>query len=347
MTTGDVVDRHTVVVLDEATTLANRDLDALLREFGMRGATLRLVGDPAQHSAVGAGGAFRWLVETNPLDVAELTANHRQVGGDMGEVRLALAEYHDGAIAAAMERLARDQRIVTAGSAGDLLDLMTADWYVDRQPAATDPEFGRSSMTAAHHDERRALVARARALLQADGTLHGPELVAAGTAFCAGDEVMAKVPNRSLRPERGDRTSYVKNGTRGIVVSVGGAHLVVDFEHRGGITVPRTYLEQQIAPVVRGGLFHSYCLTTYAAEGDTYGAARHLGTDHSSRAELYVGLTRGRHDVTLYAVGREQLVGQVVEDDLPRLAVETMLPGPWLPQLPRAEPNAWPRRWTR
>jgi len=319
---SDFVDQRTVVVLDEATTLANRDLDALLGELGARGAALRLVGDPAQHSAVGAGGAFRWLVETYPQDVAELTVNRRQVGDDLSEVRLALAEYRDGAITAAIERLERDQRVVTADSAGELLDAMTADWYVDRQRAAADPDFARSSMTAAHHDERRALVARARALLRTDGTLHGPELMAAGMAFCAGDEVIAKVPDRTLRPEH-DRSAFVKNGTRGTVVSVGQDHLVVDFEHRGQITVPRAYLEQEVAPGIRGGLLHSYCLTTYAAQGDTYGAARHLGTDRSSRAELYVGLTRGRHDVTLYAVGREQFVGQVVDDDLPRLGVET------------------------
>jgi hypothetical protein len=70
-------------------------------------------------------------------------------------------------------------------------------------------------------------------------------------------------------------------------------------------------------------LLHSYCLTTYAAQGDTYGAARHLGTDHSSRAELYVGLTRGRHDATLYAVHRSDVMTPVLDDDLPRLRDDT------------------------
>ena len=200
---------------------------------------------------------------------------------------------------------------------------MTADWYVDRQRAESDPAFERSSMTAAHHDERRALVDRARAMLRADGTLHGPELVAAGIRFSAGDEVMAKVPDRSLRPEGGERASFVKNGTRGTVLEVGQDHLRVDFEHRGPIDVPRPYLEQEVAPGVRGGLLHSYCLTTYAAQGDTYGAARHLGTDHSSRAELYVGLTRGRHDASPYAVRRTDVMTTVLDDDLPRLRDDT------------------------
>ena len=319
---GVLVD-HTVIVLDEATTLATRDLDRLLSEIHEHGATLNLVGDPVQHSAVGAGGAFRWLVENYPGDVAGLTVNRRQMGEHLAEVRLALEEYRSGAIRGALARLQTDRRVVTADSASELFDALVADWYVDRQRARDHPTFERSSMTAAHHDERRALVDRARGLLWADGTLHGPQMSAGGTSYCAGDEVIAKVPDRSLRPAGGDRQSFVKNGSRGIVLTVADDHLVVDFEHRGEICIPRSYLEQVVGHGAKGALLHSYCLTTYAAQGDTYGAARHLGSDHSTRAELYVGLTRGRHDVALYAVRRREVVAPIVDDDLPRLADDT------------------------
>jgi hypothetical protein len=146
---------------------------------------------------------------------------------------------------------------------------------------------------------------------------------AGGTSFCAGDEVIAKVPDRNLRPVGGDRQSFVKNGSRGTVLTVADDHMVVDFEHRGEIRIPRSYLDQSTGHGVKGALLHSYCLTTYSAQGDTYGAARHLGSDHSTRAELYVGLTRGRHDVALYAVHRSQVVAPVVDDDLPRLQEDT------------------------
>jgi conjugative relaxase-like TrwC/TraI family protein len=318
-----VLDDRSVVVLDEATTLATRDLDRLLSEVHEHGATLNLVGDPVQHSAVGAGGAFRWLVENYPGDVARLTINRRQVGEHLSEVRLALDEYRSGAIRGALARLETNQRVVTADSASELFDSLVADWYVDRQRTRDAPAFERSSMTAAHHDERRALVDRARALLLADGTLHGREMSVSGTTYCAGDEVIAKLPDRSLRPAGGDRQSFVKNGSRGTVVTVADDHLVVDFEHRGEITIPRSYLDQDIGHGAKGALLHSYCLTTYAAQGDTYGAARHLGSDHSTRAELYVGLTRGRHDVALYAVRRHEVVAPIVDDDLPQLTDDT------------------------
>jgi conjugative relaxase-like TrwC/TraI family protein len=325
LSSGDtwVLDDRTVVVLDEATTLATRDLDRLLTVIHDQGASLNLVGDPAQHSAVGAGGAFRWLMEQNPTDVAELTINRRQVGDHLSEVRLALDEYRSGAISSALERLGADQRVITAESASELFDTLVSDWYVDRQRTIDIPTFDRSSMTAAHHDERRALVDRARALLRADGTLYGPEIDAGGTRFCAGDEVIAKVPDRTLRPDDGDRHSFIKNGSRGTVLSVAEDHLLVDFEHRGTISVPRSYLDQEVGHGAKGALLHSYCLTTYAAQGDTYGAARHLGSDRSSRAEIYVGLTRGRHDTALYAVRRSDVVVPVVDDDLPRLRDDT------------------------
>lgn len=70
-------------------------------------------------------------------------------------------------------------------------------------------------MTAEHHAERRELNLRARALLVADGTLTGPELCVAGLAFRAGDEVIARVPNRELRAEGANRNAYVRNGSLG------------------------------------------------------------------------------------------------------------------------------------
>jgi len=318
-----VIDGRTVVVVDEASTLGTRDLDALMGLVHEREAALWLVGDPAQHSAVTAGGAFRWLTERYPEDVVELRQVWRQVGPDMAEVRLALTEYREGQVRQALERLGRDERIVTAATADELLDELVADWYVDRRRSIEDPSYLPGSMTAARHDERRALVGRARVMLAGDGTLHGPEVAMAGMRFRAGDDVVAKVADRSLRPERRDRDSYIRNGTRGTVTQVADGHLIVDFERRGPVTVPRSYVEQEVAPGVVGGLLHAYALTTYAAQGDTYGAARHLGSDRSTRAEVYVGLTRGRHDTALYVVDRAAMSPPVIDENLPRLRQET------------------------
>ena len=78
--------------------------------------------------------------------------------------------------------------------------------------------------------------------------------------------------------------------------------MVVDFERRGAVELPRSFLERPLRPGITGGLVHGYCVTSHAAQGETYAAARHLGTDRSTRAGVYVGLTRGQSDARLYTV---------------------------------------------
>lgn len=323
-----VFDHRTVVLVDEASTIGTRDLAGLLRWADRTGATLRLVGDPAQHSAVAAGGMFRHLLGQHPDRVPVLTENRRQTGDAMAEVRLALAEYRNGQIAQALDRLDADERVVTADTADELLDALVTDWYVDRQTRTDDPSRAASSMIAEHHFERRELNARARTLLMADGTLTGPVLHAGGQSFQAGDEVITRTQDRSLRPEGGSRGSHIRNGARGTVLEVidtpERAGLLVDFDRKGPVFVPRSFLEAEVRRGTIGGLTHAYALTSHAAQGETYEAGRHLATDRSGREGVYVGLSRGRSDVRLYAVRHHDLAPRIDDDPgLPRLEQET------------------------
>jgi conjugative relaxase-like TrwC/TraI family protein len=60
------LDARTVLIVDEASTISDRDLDRLTWLTAQTGATLRLIGDPAQHGAVEAGGMFRVLCQHHP-----------------------------------------------------------------------------------------------------------------------------------------------------------------------------------------------------------------------------------------------------------------------------------------
>src|SRR5690606_35113071 len=53
------LDARTILVIDEASTLPDRDLDALMTMAATTGASVRLIGDPAQHGAISAGGIDR------------------------------------------------------------------------------------------------------------------------------------------------------------------------------------------------------------------------------------------------------------------------------------------------
>ena len=99
------IDERSVIVLDEASTIGNRDLLGLIELSLARGAALRLVGDPAQHGAVAAGGAWRYLLQEYPHDRAELHQRRRQQGEEMADVVLALTDYSEDRVSAAIERL--------------------------------------------------------------------------------------------------------------------------------------------------------------------------------------------------------------------------------------------------
>ena len=315
--TQPVLSDKTVILVDEASTLGNRPHARLIHHVQSSGAAMRTIGDPAQHSSVEAGGMWARMVEMHPERTPRLTQNRRQASEKMTDVRLANADYRNGRINEAIERLRSNDRIVTAPTSSELLDQVAADWFVDHK---TDPAVT-SRMIAEHHRERRALNTRAQALLKADGMLSGPGVEIAESVFHIGDQVISRTPNRSLHPEA-DKKAYVRNGTPGIVTDIkgpaGNEYLVVDFEHRGPIDVPRDWLTTDIRPGVTGGLAPSYAVTSHAAQGDTYRAGRMVATNTAAREAVYVGLTRGTTDTRIYSVAAEP---KTIETDprLPRI----------------------------
>ncbi len=331
--TGSVkLDSRSIILVDESSTLGNRDLMTLMAMAEERGAAVRLIGDPAQHSAVSAGGAWRRLLEDYVADRAEVRTLHRQQGEDMADVRLALTDYREDRVAAAVERLREGGRVVEADSPEEVIDALVTDWYHDRQLRLADPELAVSTMTADHHLERRELNHRARALLVADGTLKGPSLDLPGISFRAGDEVIAMQGDRTLRAEGAPYRDHVKTGERGKVVEVhlgkelADSSLVVEFERRGRVVLDHGHLTHRVRPGVIGRLAHSYAVTTYAAQGETYEAGRGLASEAALKAGVYVALSRGRTDAKLYVLRRRDLLPEADEHiELPRLESTTAI----------------------
>ena len=299
-----IISERTVVLIDEASTLGNRQHARLVDHVTRAGAAMRTIGDPSQHGAVEAGGMWEHLVAQHAERTPRLTRNRRQSTEEMTDVRMANLDYRSGRIAEAIGRLETNQRIVTAATSGELLDQLTADWYVDRK---TSPD-STSRMMAEHHRERRALNNRAQALLSADGTLDGPGTRIGEENFHIGDEVIARAPNRSLHPSQ-DPKAYVRNGTVGTVIGIDGGPgaetVTVDFKHRGPITVPHDWLTAELRPGITGALTPDYAVTSHAAQGDTYRTGRIVATDTASTEAVYVGLTRGSHDARIYTVRNE------------------------------------------
>jgi conjugative relaxase-like TrwC/TraI family protein len=305
---GQPFTESTVLIVDEASTLSNRDHHALMQAIQTVGARMVTIGDPAQHRAVEAGGLWAHLVETLGDRVPELTDNRRQTGELMSDVRLANAEYRNHHITAAIQRLDTNQRIITAPTATELLDALTADWYIDHQATMTDGAKP-SRMMAESHTVRRQLNQRAQTLLTADGTLTGTPVTVGSEQFHVGDHVITRTQDRNLRYPDGH---FVRNGATGTITAIdtdpeGHHQMTVNFDRHGTIVLHHEFLTQHIRAGVDGGLAPAYAITTHAAQGSTYQAGRMMTTDTSSREGVYVALTRGTSDARLYLVRADTL----------------------------------------
>ncbi len=306
---GDqALDARTILIVDEASTLSNRDHRTLTRAVQQASARMITVGDPAQHGAVDAGGLWAHLVNELGDRAARLDTNRRQTDPLMADVRLANTDYRDGRIAAALQRLNDHQRIHTAPTAGELLDDLAADWYLDRQHQHATGDRP-SRMMAEHHTVRHQLNQRAQVLLRADGTLTGPGTRIGDATLYIGDEVVTRTRHAELRFDDGRR---LRNGTHGTVAAIGtdpdGHHSVtVEFHDRGTLILDHNFLTATLRPGIVGGLTPAYAVTTHIAQGATYAAGRVVASDISSPEGIYVGLTRGTSDARVYAVRRHDL----------------------------------------
>ncbi|MEW6474291.1 MAG: MobF family relaxase [Actinomycetota bacterium] len=293
--------RGAVVLVDEASTVAHRHLDRLWHHVERAGGALVLMGDPKQHGAVGPGGFFAWAVEHLPEQVSVLSANHRQrdvADGDgtgvvsLAEERLANEEYRAGRIAESLARRDAAGLVVRAETAGALYDTMATDWFVEWRTGVRDP------MIATRNSVRDELNHRARILRIGAGELGDVAVRAAGREIRVGEYVVTRHNDRRLRSA--DGSWYVKNGSRGTVVSVdqdGG--LLVDFDGRKGAThrvaLPASYLDA-------GYVEWAYAVTDYGVQGRTLSRAKAVLDDTTRAAGAYVATTRGRFENRIYVV---------------------------------------------
>jgi conjugative relaxase-like TrwC/TraI family protein len=298
------LDARTVLVVDEASTLSDADLRALMVLCAASGTALRLIGDPAQHSAVAPGGMFRVLCETHPVATVELAHSRRvQDPGD----RKAAELLRNGDAAGALAALRDVGHLHFATDDANLYARLLASWWRGRGEGNPHPLVERSN------HRRRQLNRLARRLLQVNGEI-GPDVVQAsgGRAFAVGDAVVARRGHRGLHPP--DQPSrYVRNGAAGIVTGFRpGAvrhhdQIDVDFPGIGTVAVPRAFFDDHPGPDGRRdvGLDHAYALTSYAVQGATFGVSTSHIDEGSTRAEAYVDVTRGRERNDIFATRRE------------------------------------------
>jgi hypothetical protein len=297
----------TVLILDEATQVSTRDARRLFTHAAATGTVVIAVGDPAQLGAVGAGGWFADLVNTS-ASVPALADNQRQRGPQLAELRAALTELRSPNpenARRALDRLASGGRLCLHHDGDQLVAAVVADWHADRLAG-----HATARMMAERHADAELLNRAARARLNADGKVSGPALRAVGREFQVGDEVITLTQEgHTLVPSGQPRAAYVRTGSIGTVtaVHIEQRALSVHFSGKGDVRIGWDYLNHAFPDGRDGGLAHAYALTAHKAEGATLPTARALAVEDTSRAGLYVMLSRARHDIRAYVIGRAYL----------------------------------------
>ncbi len=293
------LDSRTILVVDEASTLHDRALDTFMTMAADTGASIRFIGDPAQHGAIAAGGMFRVLCERHTAITPELSTTHRLQHPDDRAAAEALRQGH---IDEAFDHLAAAGHLHVVGDDLTMYRHVLGRWWDAHRNGDDHPMVDRRNAT------RRQLNRLAHLLRRVNGEL-GAEIPASGDRFFAvGDRVTARAPNRTLHVA-GTPKAYVRNGALGTIV---GVHrdadaprndaVTVDFDGIGTIDLPRRFfdLHRTTAGRPEVGIDHAYALTSYAVQGSTRSVSTSRVDATATRAETYVDITRGRDENHLY-----------------------------------------------
>ena len=268
-----------LVIVDEASMAATADLDAITTHAREAGAKVVLVGDWAQLSPVGAGGAFR-LLATDRDDTPTLH-DVRRFRHEWE--RTASTQLRAGDPTAIDTYTGRGR--VEGGNREDMLDLLHAAW-------AADVRAGRTSiMVASDAQTVTDLNDRARATRVRNGEVHPAGVpLASGSVAGVGDLVVTRRNHRGLTTG----ASWVKNGDQWTVTAIhpDGALDATRADGRGRATLPGGYVARHVDL--------GYATTAHRAQGRTVDTAHAYVTATTLREPLYVMATRGREANRLY-----------------------------------------------
>lgn len=298
------LDDRTVLLVDEAGMAGTPDLAAVVALARRYGAAVRLLGDPRQLSAVGAGGALRLIDEQ--VGAAHLDVVHRFTTHGEAEASLLI---RDGQTTGLDFYVARGR--TTGGSVEAMREQLYAAW-------ATDLAAGKDTvMVAATTDDVSELGARARLDRVTAGDVEaGGVQLHDGTHAGRGDVVVTRRNDRRLKV---GPTDFVRNGDRWLVTerSTTGELHVRNLATKARTVLPVEYVVEHVEL--------GYAATIHRVQGMTVDTSHTLVTDTTTREQLYTAVTRGRDSNRVYVVVEEVLEVDAHAKPAPQRAVEETL----------------------
>ncbi|WP_223881410.1 MobF family relaxase [Nesterenkonia ebinurensis] len=273
-----------LVIIDEASLAGTLSLDRITHLAERAGAKVLLVGDYAQLQSVDAGGAFGLLVGDRD-DAPELVDVHRFANAWEKTASLALRHGRTQVIDTYL-----DHDRVHDGDAEAMTDAAYIAWRADRERGLV------SVLVAETRDHVTTLNQRARADLILEGTLKpGREVeLNDGTISGVGDTIITRRNDRRLR----NGTTWVRNGDTWTITDVrdDGSVTIRKTGRRfgGSIVLPASYVTDHVDL--------GYAITAHRAQGVTVDTAHVLVEPTTTRENLYVAMTRGKHSNRAYVI---------------------------------------------
>jgi ATP-dependent exoDNAse (exonuclease V) alpha subunit len=258
------IEPRTLVLVDEAGMADTLTLDTAVNFVIQRGGSVRLVGDDAQLSPIGAGGVLTDLQAAH--GAVRLTELHRFADPTEAAATLALRDGRAEALGFYLDR-----RRVHVGDPTTMPQAVFTAWLNDRDQGLD------ALMLAPTRDQVADLNSRARTH-RLKGTTPTQEVkLADGNRASVGDLVITRRNDRRLISSGGD---WVRNGDRWTVqhVTGGGAMRVRHTRTGRSMILPAGY--------VRDSVELGYATTIHGAQGVTADTMHGLIAGDASRQQL-------------------------------------------------------------
>lgn len=288
------LDRHTVLVIDEAGMLDTPHLARLMAHAERAGAKVVLVGDPQQLPPIGAGSPFRALLSHHTYE--RLSTNERQA--DQAD-RDAIRDFAAGRIREAVAQYEKRGRLSIGQDRRQTLEKLTADWA--SYGGLQNPE--RHRIFVATNADRIAINDRCQSLriehriinpdeslsIRRRESVEGRKSPIIREDFHVGDPVLCLKRSRSLSLE---------NGTAGVVTSLDRENQTLTIAIHDGQREKAQTIPLRIYPHITRG----YAQTTHKGQGQTVeNAYILLGGPMQNREMTYVQISRAKQATRLYA----------------------------------------------
>lgn len=309
------LDANTLVLCDEAGMVGTRDMAFVLDSVASApngGARAILLGDRRQLAAVPGGSALRAVVDVLGRH-ATLTEVRRQVVHWQRAASILMAR---GDVEAGLRAYAQHGRIEFLSGSSAAQEQVIALWTAARE------RYGNSEVLIVTRRNRdaAALNTAARAVLRAEGRITGPDVEVRARDRENKPATLSLANGDKIRFGEGIRRHGLVNGTRGTIEALGTdeqGELQIAVRLEDGRRIEDAYAalvrdstpgRDSPTPLPRISL--AIAGTAYSVQGRTASACVYYGATSSDARELYVGLTRHRHDAWL-VVERDRLEAAV------------------------------------